>query len=124
MFEVATKEKFRFPFNGNISTEDLWDLTPEQLDTVYKKLAADAKRFSEDSLVAKKSKDEKTLAQKIEVVKHIFECKQAEIVARKERIANREKRQRLQALIAEKQDAALKDMAIDDLKKMLDELGD
>ena len=34
MFEIATQKKFRFPFKGQISTEDLWDLTADQLDSI------------------------------------------------------------------------------------------
>ena len=38
LFKLAAKEKYRFPFRGNISVEDLFDLTTSQLDVVYKEL--------------------------------------------------------------------------------------
>ena len=38
MFEIAARNKFRFPFKGMISTEDLWDLSVENLDNVFKTL--------------------------------------------------------------------------------------
>ena len=31
MFEVATRNKFRFPFKGLISVEDLWELSVDNL---------------------------------------------------------------------------------------------
>lgn len=124
MFEIATREKYRFPYNGSISVEDLWDLTPSQLNTIFKKLSAEIKQFSEDSLLSKKSLDEELLMRKIDIVKHVFEYKQNEAEERKKDASNKEKKQRLRALIAEKQDAELKDMSIEDLKKMLNELGD
>ena len=37
-FELATKEKYRFPFKGMIGVEDLWDLDVNQLDSVFKAL--------------------------------------------------------------------------------------
>ena len=27
IFEIAAKEKYRYPYRGQITTEDLWDLT-------------------------------------------------------------------------------------------------
>ena len=38
IFEYATRNKIRFPFKGMISVEDLWELTPTNLDTIYKTL--------------------------------------------------------------------------------------
>ena len=44
MFEIATRNKFRFPFKGVISTEDLWDLSVESLDNVFKTLNSEMKK--------------------------------------------------------------------------------
>ena len=49
MFEIATRQKFRFPYHGSISVEDLWDLTPANLDTVYKALNSQKKQTEEES---------------------------------------------------------------------------
>lgn len=70
MFEIATRNKFRFPFKGVISTEDLWDLSVESLDNVFKTLNSEMKKTKEESLLSTKSKDDEVLELKIEIVKH------------------------------------------------------
>ena len=122
IFEIATKEKYRFPYKGQISTEDLWDLTAAQLDTVYKTLNAEKKTTEEDSLLGQRTKEEQKLLNKIELVKYIFAAKQADLEARKQKAVNDEKKRRIMELIASKEDAALGEKSIDDLKKMLSEL--
>lgn len=122
IFKIATKEKYRFPYKGMISTEDLWDLNVNQLDGIYKTLNAEKKTTEDESLLGQHSKDEQTLLTKIEIVKFIFTAKQAEIEARKQKAVNNEKKRRIMELIASKEDAALGEKSVDDLKKMLAEL--
>lgn len=122
IFETATKEKYRFPYKGLISTEDLWDLNASQLDGIYKTLNAEKKTTEEDSLLGQHSKEEQMLLMKIEIVKYIFAAKQAEIEVRKQKAVNDDKKRRIMELIASKEDAALGEKSVDDLKKMLAEL--
>lgn len=121
-FKTATKEKYRFPYKGMISVEDLWDLNLAQLDGIYKSLNAQKKTAEEDSLLGQHTKEDQTLQNKIEIVKDIFAEKQAEKEAVKRRIENAEEKRRIMEIIASKEDAALKEKSIDDLKKMLSEL--
>ena len=82
MFEMASQFKFRYPYSvGLITTEDLWDLTLTQLDTVYKALSKEMSMLQgSDSLLYTKSPDlfnkEQELTAKIELVKYIFKCQQ------------------------------------------------
>lgn len=122
IFEIATMEKYRFQYKGQITTEDLWDLSPSQLDTIYKSLNAEKKATEEDSLLGQRTREEQTLLNKIELVKHVFEAKQAEAEAKKQKAVNNEKKRRIMELIASKEDAALGEKSVDDLKKMLAEL--
>ena len=120
IFEYAVENKLRFPYKGLISTEDLYALSVSDLDTIYKTLKREAKRNGEESLLATKSNDDVALDTKIEIVKHIVEKKLAQVEARKTAAANKAKKEKILSILEEKQDAALKNMSEEDLRKMLD----
>ena len=122
IFEYAVENKLRFPYKGNISTEDLYSLSVSDLDTIYKTLKREAKRNGEESLLATKSNDDVALDTKIEIVKYIVEKKLAQVEARKTAAANKAKKDKILSILEEKQDAALKNMSEEDLRKMLDTL--
>lgn len=122
LFEMATRKKFRFPFKGMISVEDLWELSVQNLDTVFKALNAEAKQAKEESLLATKSAEETILDAKIEIVKHIVKTKLDEAAERQKAAEKREQKHRLQELIANKQDEALQGKSIEELQAMLSAL--
>jgi len=122
LFEMATRKKFRFPFRGMISVEDLWDLSVQNLDVVFKALNAEVKQAKEESLLATKSAEETILDAKIEIVKHIVKTKQEEAVQRKKDADKRQYKRRLQELIANKQDEALQGKSVEELQAMLSAL--
>ena len=121
-FEIATKNKYRFPYKGLISVEDLWDLDVNALDQIYKTLNKQRKEMGEESLLKTKSAEEFTLENKIEIVKYIVTTKEVEKANRIAEFEKKEKKKKIMSIIAEKQDAALANMDIADLQKMLDEL--
>lgn len=123
VFEMASRLKFRFPFRGMISVEDLWDLTMEQLDTVYKALNKDVQQSQEESLMSEPRIGNAELNAKIEIVKYIFQVKQAEADERKRAAANSMKRNRILEILAKKQDNALENMSEEELQAALAELG-
>ena len=120
IFALATRKKYRFPFNGQISVEDLWDLSSAQLDRVYKALKKDQKTSMEESLLDAKSSEDATLENKIEIVKYIFETKQIEKLAAEQQAEINAKKARIREIIADKKDEALKGMSIEELEKLLD----
>lgn len=122
LFEIASREKYRFPYKGLISVEDLWDLTLPQLDGVYKALSKEVKTQGEDSLMAEAITDKK-LSNMIEIVKYIFSVKQQEADARKTAAENKRKRERIAEVLAQKEDEALHNMSADELKKLMTDLG-
>lgn len=122
LFELATRKKFRFPFKGMISVEDLWDLSLKNLDTVFKALTAEKKQASEMSLLATKSAEDEILDAKIAIVKYIFNTKVAEAAAAKQAATDAAEAQRIMGLIANKKDEALANMTIEELEAKLAEL--
>lgn len=124
IFEYATRNKVRFSFRGLISVEDLWDLSLTNLDSIYKELNKQSKQSEEESLLNIKTKEDEFLNVQIEIVKHIVSVKLAEKEAREKASAKKAQKQKIMSIIAAKQDEALQNSSIDDLKKMLDELGD
>ena len=122
MFIVATRQKFRFPFKGVATVEDLWDLDVRDLDTIFKALNSQKKQAQEDSLLAVKSKEDSVLEAKIEIVKYIFATKLAEAEQKRIRAEKREKKNRIAEILADKQDEELRGKSVAELQAMLGEL--
>ena len=120
LFKLAAKEKYRFPFRGNISVEDVFDLTTSQLDVVYKELKSQVKESS-DSLLKEVSTEDKELKNKIEIVKTIFEDKMTEAAQKEQALAKKQRKERIKELIAQKKDQDLADKSIEELEAMLGE---
>ncbi len=123
IFEVATRAKFRFSFRGLISVEDLWDLSLENLDSIFKNLNSQVKASKEDSLLQTKSEANETLDTMIEIVKHIVSVKLAENEVRAKIREKREQKQKILAIMSEKQDEELHSKTVEELSAMLDNLG-
>ena len=122
LFEMASKLKFRYPYKGWITTEDLWDLNQKALDEIYKTLTQDLKKLTEASLYCNKCTEDAELETKIEIVKYIFQYKEESDAQARKAIENKAKRQRILEVLAKKQDDSLNNMSEEDLKKMLEEL--
>lgn len=122
LFESATRSKMRFPFKGMISVEDLWDLSLTNLDSVFKSLNAEVKKFEEESLLHTKSKEDEEISNKIEIVKYIVNVKLNEKKKRENDIKNAETRQKLLEIKAKRQNVALENMSDEELDKALAEL--
>lgn len=124
MFEVATRNKMRFPYKGQISVEDMWDLSLSALDSVFKALNSQMKQVKEESLLSTKSKADETLELQIEIVKYIVSVKLAEKEAREKAAEKSVQRQKIMEIMAKKQDESLESASMEDLQKMLAELGE
>jgi hypothetical protein len=124
IFEVVTRNKLRFPFRGQISVEDLWDLSVENLDSVFKTLNSQVKQANEESLLSTKTKEDETLDIMISIVKYIVQIKLEENSQRLLAKEKKEKKQKLLAIMAAKQEEDLQSKSVDEIKAMLDELGE
>lgn len=119
IFKYAFQNKLRFPFKGQIQTEDLFDLSLENLDAIYKALSKQVKSDTEESLLSVRTKDDDDLKIKIMIIKEIFSDKQAEINARLLAAETKAKNQKIMSIIARKEEADLENKSIDELKAML-----
>lgn len=124
IFEYAVRNKVRFPFKGMISVEDLWDLSLTNLDSIYKTLNKQVKQSEEESLLTTKTSVDTELEVQIAIIKYIVSVKLEEQEAREKAAAKKAQKQKIMSIIATKEDEALQNSSVDDLRKMLDELGD
>lgn len=122
IFEIATRNQFRFPFKGSISVEDLWTLSTENLDSVFKTLNSQAKQADEESLLNKKTKEDEILGVKIEIIKYIVKVKLEEENLRLQAKEQAEKKQKIMSILSDKQDQDLQNKSIEELTAMLNQL--
>jgi hypothetical protein len=128
-FEQASIQKIRFPsVRGELTTEQLWDLPLQSknqfdLDTVAKEVNASLKAVTEESFVntitsPAKSKYELML----ELVKHVIAFKLKANEEARTKADKAAKKDKLVAILGEKQDEALKALTPDELVKQIAEL--
>jgi hypothetical protein len=125
MFEKAARLKLRFETPvGLISVEELWDLPltsktgKSNLDTIARDLNRKLKDTADESFVDKPTQTDSVLQLKFEIVKHVIDVLVAERDAAAVARVNREKKQEIMSLIAEKKNDQLKGTSLEDLEKM------
>lgn len=123
MFEVAVRNKFRLPFKGVISVEDLWDLSVQQLDGIFKTLKSQEKKAQEESLLDTRTPEDEALKTKIDIIRYIVTVKLDEAKQAERAKENRDQKQKILGILAEKQDADLRSKTPEELQAMLNQLG-
>jgi len=120
IFEQASRLKIRFATGrGTISTEDLWDLKLEDLDTIAKSLYKSVKEGGEESFIKKRTTVNEKLELGFELVKHVIDAKLEEADKKKLAKERAEKRAQLIELIGKKEITALEGKSIEELKAEL-----
>lgn len=122
LFINATRNKYRYPYKGLISTEDLWNLSVSELDGIFKSLNKEIKKCEEESLLSAKSAADTMISNQIEIIKYIVSEKLAEKAAREKAAENKEKKQKILSIMATRQDEKLMNASDEELQKMLSEL--
>ena len=121
IFQYAAKRKLRFPYKGQIMLEQLYELSVEELDDIYKKLKREEKDNDEESLLAENKKD-RDLEVKIAIIKNIVEEKQAAAEKAKKAAETKAKRQRILEAMHKKDEEAMDGASKEELEAMLAEL--
>ena len=122
IFEKAARQKLRFPYKGQITAEDLWDLKAEELDLVYTAINHGLKAVKDEGLLKKKDSSVSVMELQLEILKHIYEVKAEEAEAKIAEKDRREKKRRIEELIAKKQDTELEGKSLEELTAMRDAL--
>lgn len=122
MFEKAIRLKVRFNFKGLCSVEDLWDLTVQELDSIYQELSKEYESQQGVSLLVNTSNASRLTKLKMDLVKHIVEVKLQEAVDKEQRAAKKAKKQQLLEIIEQKQNAEFVDMSLEELQQLVDNM--
>ena len=124
-FEKATRLRLRFETSrGNLNVEDLWRLPLAELDKLALALNKQLKESSEESFIKAKSKDNKLLELRFDIVKHIIETLLSEDEEKKKAADKRAKREQLLELIAQKKNPELEGKSLEELEAELTKLED
>lgn len=116
LFEIATREKYRFPYKGQVGVEYLWDVPVTELDGIFKALKVQEKKTDEEGLLSHKTSADTELGNKIEIVRYIFGVKMAEKAKREEAVKRKAEKEKLLEILSEKEDNALKSLSVDELR--------
>lgn len=122
MYEKAARLKLRFNHKGLCTAEDLWDLPLRELDAIFKSLNAQLRTEKEESLLEQKSQEDEILELKVAIVRHVVEVRLQEQKEREDAAAKADRKQKLLGIIADKQDAELRDMSVEELTKLVEGL--
>lgn len=119
-FKLASQQRLRFQTTkGILSTEQLWDLSLEDLDNLAASLEAEYKESGKKSFLSKVSAKDKTIRLKFDIVIDILQTKVEEKELAIEARETKEHNKKIIALIVEKKDEALKGKSIRELEAMM-----
>ena len=127
LFITAIRNKYRYPTErGELTTEDLWDVPLTSRDGFNLDAIAvgiyNTMDQSSISFVQHKTVANQLLANKLEVVKHIISVKLSDAAEAEAAELRREKKQKLLALKARKQDEVLANLTEEELDAELAKL--
>jgi hypothetical protein len=124
IFEQASRIKLRFETSkGMLSAEDLWDLpltsaSKANLDDIARALFKNLQGTENVSFVNKEGKADAEVQLAFDVVKHIIDTRLVENAAAALAKENKEKKQRILAIIEGKEIEKLGAASIDELRAM------
>ncbi len=119
-FKLASQQKLRYQTSkGLLSTEQLWDLSLEDLDGLAVSLETEHKESGKKSFLVKTSVKDKTAKLRFDVVLDVLNTKVELMQAAQEAAEVKEHNKKIIALISEKQDESLKGKSVKQLEAML-----
>lgn len=122
IYKKAAQFGLRYNFRGQITTEDLFNLSVEQLDGIFKELNKRHKEMSQESLIETKSTTDYTLELQIEIIKDIVKDKLQEQREALMASAKKAEREKIMDILKTKQDQELHNLSTEELEAKLLEL--
>ena len=120
LFKLATKQKLTYRTNkGLVTTEQLWDLSIDELDNLAISLEIEHKQSGKKSFIYKTTSKDKTAKLRFDIVLEVLNTKNEEEEAALESLETKKHNEKLLKLISEKQDEELKNLPISELMKKL-----
>ncbi len=127
IFEIASRNKLRFESTkGLLSVEDLWDLPLQSvrgtsLDNLAGKYDKQREEVTKSYVEPTVEVDEESKLA-FEIIMHIIKIRLEESRIRSEAKLRKEKKQKILAIINNKEESALEGLSIEDLRKQLEDL--
>lgn len=121
IFLEATRRKLRFVYNGSLTTEDLWDLKLEGLNTLAVELHNKIQKQSV-SFISDSSPADETEKLKLEILKTIIQFKLKEKKDREDSLLKAEQKRKILDILERKRDESLNDRSEEELLQMLESL--
>jgi hypothetical protein len=120
IFENATRSKLRFDSaKGQLTIEDLWDLSLPSLDIVAKAVYKKLKDETEVSFIEKKSSTNTELELKLTIVKYIIKTKMDEAEIAKIKAEKKTQVEFLKNLLVEKKADQMKGMTAKQIENQI-----
>jgi len=120
LFEKAAKQKLRFNSNkGQLTVEDLFDLSLTSLDNIAKAVNRKLKDEVEESFIQKKSTASTELELQLDILKYIIEYKTSVEEANKKRAETVARKHQIEEILMRKKSQELEDLSVDELQAML-----
>ena len=119
-YKKAAKQKLRYLSSaGAVSTEQLFDLSIEDLDKMAVNYQKEYKISGEKSFLIAKSKKDRVLKLKFDIVLDVLTTKLADAEKASKSADTKAMNQKILTIIAEKRDGALGEKSIEELEAML-----
>lgn len=121
IFEKATRLKLRFQINGEITTEQLWNVKESTLIAYEEELQEQVEKFGKTSRrkSSYKTKEQEGVELKLAIVSHVLDTVIKEREDLQDQANIKAHNQEILALIAEQEKQDLKKLSKEELKALL-----
>lgn len=130
MFEQASRSKLRFESSlGVLEVEDLWDLplsttrpNRASLNDIAVGLYKQIQDSAPVSFVDDAPAGDQLVRLRFDIVKHVIDVRKAELASKTAEADKAQRKQRLLAILAKKEDADLESKSADELRELITSL--